>query len=181
MSKDSGCMSGTVIGSMVRFFLAGTQLLIKIILQLILYLGLWIPGMYVLFGVILYYTLSFNPLDLQLEGQLYFSGLAACILCSIIITVRNIIVKPISSIYRGPKTPAISAREEAESGRDEDLNNQEKSARYGKRHSYEIPRPSIYYSIIEEDTLIHEYEDRFEIYKVEENKARLERVEYKNE
>ncbi len=178
MSKDSGCMSGTIIGSIVRFFLAGTQLLIKIILQIIIYLGLWIPGIYIIFGVVLYYTLSFNPLDLQLEGQLYFSGLAACILCSIVITVRNIIVKPISTIFQGSKTTMVSPKMPQEDiTPTEPL--QARSTKY--QHSYEIERPSIYYSILEQDALIHEYDDRFEIYKVEDNKARLERVEYKNE
>lgn len=42
-------------------------------------------------------------------------------------------------------------------------------------------RPSIYFSAVEPDTLIHEYHDRFEVYHVHQGKTTLTNVEYKYE
>lgn len=41
-------------------------------------------------------------------------------------------------------------------------------------------RPKIYYSAIEKDTLIHEYSDRFEVYRMIGGRAVPDKVEYKN-
>lgn len=181
MSKKSGCMAGSVIGSILRFFISGIQLLIKIIMQVLFYTGLWIPAIYILFGFILYWAFGFNPLDWHLEGQLYVSGLIACTLCSLVITIRNIIVKPAKSVYKGYKKP-IWTRKKSD-GDEVVVVKKQTADKVDVNIAEEIqkPRPSIYYSTLEENTLIHEYDDRFEIYRIENNKARLERVEYKDE
>lgn len=42
-------------------------------------------------------------------------------------------------------------------------------------------RPSVYFSAVEPDTLIHEYHDRFEVFHVQQGKTKLINVEYKYE
>ena len=42
-------------------------------------------------------------------------------------------------------------------------------------------RPSVYFSAVEPDTLIHEYRDRFEVFHVHQGKTKLINVEYKYE
>lgn len=181
MSKKSGEKAGSIIGSIIKFFLTGITLLIKIILRLLLFLGLWIPAVYILFGVALYFIFGFNPLDWHLEGQLYVSGLIACSLCSLVVAIRNIIVKPAKSVYKGYKKPIWKKPEDDD--KEEIIISKRKKEEIDERVVEDIkkPRPNIYYSTIEENTLVHEYEDRFEIFTIVNNKARLDRVEYKNE
>lgn len=50
---------------------------------------------------------------------------------------------------------------------------------YTKPHSANKEEPKIYLSKVESNTLIHEYEDRFEVYKMKDGKAVKDRVEYK--
>jgi hypothetical protein len=173
MSKKQGCMAGVMLGSLIKFFLTGFWMLIKVIASLIWFFGLWLPAAYALFGLILYWVFGFNPLKLELEGQLYISGFIACCLCSIVISIRNLIVKPAKSILYGYKKPVWkkSGRKQAPDAA---------KPQTDELNSFQV-RPSIYYSTLEENTLIHEYPDRFEIYRIADNKARLERVEYKNE
>lgn len=176
MSKKSEGATGSVLGSILRFIFVGLQLFFKIIFRLLWFLGLWIPGVYIIFGVALHYIFGFNPLDWELEGQLYFSGLIACAVCSIVITIRNIIIKPVKSVYKGYKKPVWKKEKEQQPIKKEEIKIPNKDI---AKEETEKTRPSIYYSTIEENTLIHEFEDRFEIYRIEDNKAKLERVEYK--
>ena len=79
MSKKQGCMAGVMLGSLIKFFLTGFWMLIKVIASLIWFFGLWLPAAYALFGLILYWVFGFNPLKLELEDSCIFrdSSLAA--------------------------------------------------------------------------------------------------------
>lgn len=179
--KKSGCLVGVAMGSALKVIAIGVLELSKLIIKLLVFFGLWLPLIYTLFGLILYYTLNFNPFELQLEGQLFISGFVACVICSVIISIRNLIIKPIKSVAKGFKTPIWTKVPIKEK--------EEPTKKLKTKHpivatsleEIEKPRPSIYYSTLEMNTLIHEYKDRFEIYRLEDNKAKLERVEYKDE
>ncbi len=179
MEKKDGCVTGLALGSVLRFIASALELILRIIINLLLFFGLWLPLVYALFGLALYLGLGFNPLDWQLEGQLYISGFVTCILCSLIITIRNLIVKPAKQVFDGFKTPLWQ--------RKKDKNIELVEIRKAKKTTIEAKKPTkkekpnIYYSAVEADTLIHEYSDRFEIYKIDNNKARLQSVEYKHD
>ncbi|MDD4315885.1 MAG: hypothetical protein PHC84_01850 [Clostridia bacterium] len=179
MEKKNGCISGLALGSVLRFIVSTLELILKIVINLLVFFGLWLPLVYALFGLGLYLGFHFNPLDWTLEGQLYVSGFVTCVLCSLIITIRNLIVRPAKSVFYGFKTPLWTRK------KDENIELVEiKKTKKKMKEPFEekkIEKPKIYYSAVESNTLIHEYTDRFEIYKIENNKARLESVEYKHD
>jgi hypothetical protein len=178
--KKDGCVTGLALGSVLRFIVSALELILRILINLLIFFGLWLPLVYALFGLALYLALGFNPLDWNLEGQLYISGFATCVLCSLIITVRNLIVKPAKQVFDGFKTP-LWKRAKDKNIELVEITKSKATVKQPKKKSEKEEKPSIYYSAIEPDTLIHEYSDRFEIYKIEDNKARLETVEYKYE
>lgn len=178
--KKSGCMAGVAVGSALKAIAIGLMELTKLIGKLLIFFGLWLPFVYAVFGVILYYALHFNPFNWTLEGQLYTSGFVACVICSVIISIKNLIIKPVKSVAKGFKTPIWTKVPIEEKENIAPITKRKKGI-MDTSTILEKPRPSIYYSTLEENTLIHEYEDRFEIYRLEGNKAKLERVEYKDE
>lgn len=180
MEKKDGCVTGLALGSVLRFIASVLELILRIIINLLLFFGLWLPLVYALFGLALYLGLGFNPLDWELEGQLYISGFATCILCSLIITIRNLIVKPAKQVFDGFRTPLWQRKKDKKIELVE-IQKPKKTITNSGKNLIKKEKPIIYYSSVEPDILIHEYADRFEIFKVENNKARLESVEYKHE
>lgn len=73
--------------------------LFRLIFKIIVSFGLYLPGFYALFGYILNLTTGFDPFDFKVYSVVYLSGGVACVICAIIISVRNIIVMPAKSIF----------------------------------------------------------------------------------
>lgn len=63
--------------------------LLRIFIRLIVYMGLWLPGLYAVLGVILYYGADFHPFDFGTYSILYLSGGVACVICAVIIAIKN--------------------------------------------------------------------------------------------
>lgn len=221
LKKSTGCALGLFTGTILRFIVLVGQFLVTLIAKLLIVFGLWVPLIYAGIGGILYLATDFNPFDFSLYGTLYLSGAVATILCSLIISVKNIILKPAKSVVEGYKHPIW------QHGKDEDgealpsekslkglaLIKESKRAEklapprissYDRRErkkserevfspqnnlsSPELPdfippltneMPKIYFSAVEPDTLIHQYSDRFEIYRFENNRKVLDRIEYR--
>ena len=174
MSRKSGCAAGLILGSALRLLALILEFFIRLIANLLVFFGLWVPFLYSILGLCLYFFLDFNPLDWDLEGQLYFAGLAVCLVCSGVITIRNLVLKPAKSVVKGYKEPLWKKDREKKVKKD-------MRAYPSETLREEIEeRPNIYYSAIEEDTLIHEYSDRFEIFRLHDNRAKLDRIEYKD-
>ncbi len=78
--------------------------------------------------------------------------------------------------------PILNAQEEEINyfGAPQIANKEPKSQRYEGEMGYSAQeRPTIYMSAVEENTLIHEYADRFEVYRLNGGEKVLDRVEYK--
>lgn len=201
MEKKKGCASGLVTGSMLRALVYLLKGLFKLIAALMVYFGLWIPSIYALFGCVLYLVFKFNPFDKSINAQLYLAGFALTVFCALIITVKNIVIKPTKSIIEGYKYP-MWKRDKAQPKEQEAPPEYDKEYKKDKRkkkikepenryirypkEEYKEPKPEykeqprIYYSVREKDTLIHEYSDRFEVYRIVEGRPLLHKVEYKN-
>lgn len=80
---------GDLFKSMITGLADFIRSLVRIFVRLIVYTGLWLPGLYALLGVALAYGASFKPFDFGTYSVLYLSGGVACIICAVIITVRN--------------------------------------------------------------------------------------------
>lgn len=245
MGKRSSNTFGDILKGMVYSFFGFFKGLFRLFLKVIVTCGLYLPITYAVFGLILYLACDFNPFDFGTYSLIYLSGGLACVVCAFIITVRNIIVRPVKS--------AIADRHEVKSKRYEEWadvdyasEQQQKNEKALKEelnlappvddeydsHSQKneedkklppylideddfsiegdedrneasmllfdwLPRkkqpnekasvkskpkkeiPEIYYSKLQPNILVHEYEDRFELFRVVGDKTVSVGVEYK--
>lgn len=88
---------GDIIGAIAGGFAAIIKGLIRLLLKVLVTFGLWLPALYALLGVILYYGADFNPFGFDVYSVIYLSGGVACVVCAIIISVRNVFVLPVKS------------------------------------------------------------------------------------
>ncbi len=235
--------AGTFIGTIIRSVAIVLGFILKVICKACTLLGLWIPIIYSLFGVALYLIFKFNPFAFDTLGTLYLCGGIACVIGSAIIAVRNLIVRPVKSIYNGYKHPLWEKAEDAKNI--EKKEEESRWSRYKKEKETEkylppeVPqwerpvtkrtvdygsflaplddfdevlkeersekisldwlpkrnrkeaenvnivaetpteKPQVYFSALEPDILVHEYSDRFELYRVNGNRTTPVGVEYK--
>jgi hypothetical protein len=215
LSKAKGCFGGILLGSALRALLFILNGLIKLIVSIMVFFGLWAPFFYALLGCILYLLFKFDPLSGSIDSKIYLAGFAGSLLCALLITIKNIFERPGKSIAEGFRKPIWEKHEEEDrdSDREEDPHRRRRRdtecedrredhcrGGYLSRH-YEdsrphydeeaekesgmpkqrsCPMPKIYYSALEKDTLVHEYEDRFEVFRIRDGRPILDKVEYKN-
>lgn len=132
---------------------------------------------------------DFEPFGSSLESVLYVFGLIICCICSLIIAVKNVIIKPAQNFKEGYKNPVWKKKEE-----DKIITKQAVAKpKKNKPRLLPIDRenvktveilsskkfPKRYYSVLEEDTLIYEFEDRFEVFKEIRDKEIYVKTEYK--
>ncbi len=88
-----------IFGSIFKGF--GTLIfgIIRLLLKCLLFFGLWVPLLYAVLGVILYYVCHFDIFDFSTYSILYLSGGVACVVCMIIITITNAIVRPAKKAF----------------------------------------------------------------------------------
>lgn len=201
IKKKAGCALGLMFGSFLKLLTAILNITVHFLAAVFSFFGLWLPFIYALIGFILYFAFKFNPFEGGTEGQLFIAGFAASCICALVITIRNLIIKPIKSTLTGyanpiwedankkleeyrrpnvrirqPEKRVYADRREEECGKREPSRPRE----YGKRIAAgEYEKPEIYYSKLEEGLLVHEFSDRFELYRIVGDRAKLERVEYK--
>ena len=220
--------------------------LLRLLLKILITFGLWLPGLYAVLGLILYKGVHFDPFDFSVYSVVYLSGGVACVVCAVIITLRNVIVNPVKSVIdkkRDKKNDAWAeeearAREEAEKEKqkkeeekysppdydeiplfskeepedskkeeegelppylitDEDFA-EEKSASemlFSEKEWRPVKKtpnaepvvvsapkkeiPEVYFSTLDPSVLVHEYSDRFELYRVTGNKTKFIGIENK--
>lgn len=202
-TEKKGCAFGLMAGSALRALVTFFKYFFIFLFRLMSKLGLWVPAIYAVFGLVLNLAFDFNPFDKSIDAWLYIAGLGITIACALVISFRNIILKPSRKIiegYRYPvwnrdregnivryRTPADADRyppgwaEEREARREKRKKKTEKPAPAPEPEQEPYrERPKIYYSARERDTLIHEYSDRFEVFRVVDGKTLLHKVEYKN-
>lgn len=236
--KKARPSAGSVIGTIIRSIAIALGFVLKIIFKALTLFGLWIPIAYSLFGVALYLIFHFNPFIFDTAGTLYLCGGIACVLGSAIISVKNVIIKPVKSIYEGYKHPLWEKVDENEKERKESESRYARYKRIKKEEKFAPPeieafvaegkqtdygdllaplsdfnpskceseasrldwlpknidndiqnvkivatptaeKPEVYFSVLEKDVLVHEYSDRFELFKVEGHKTIPIGVEYK--
>lgn len=228
--------AGEVTGSVLRSFFDFLVFLFKIIFKFLKIFGLWIPLLYALFGLILYWAFRFDPFKFDALGTLYLCGAIACVIAAAIISVKNVVVKPAKSIIKGFRDPVWKRKTQEEyenadkaevikSDKKESKLNPPKIEEYvesdekimerlflpvddfqpegkeigdkkyssypdwlpeidehGENHVVSVYKnevPQIYFSKLEPDIMVHEYSDRFELFRLEGTKTIPVRVEHK--
>lgn len=103
--QPEGCLAGIYMGSALRSIVEFSVFVLRILTKILIIFGLWVPAVYAIFGLIMYLAFDFSPFDFSTYSTIYLSGAVACVVCSLIISVKNIIIKPAKSIYKGYKHP----------------------------------------------------------------------------
>lgn len=198
--------AGCAISGLLLAFVKLLNVAARFLAALLSFTGLWLPLFYAVLGVVLFLTTGFNPFDWKLEGQLYISGFVACVLCSIAITIRNLIIKPFRSIFPKKKEEPLQRKKRkiktVEITEYTDRKNEYENAEFStvpierefkteKLSAEKTPeppkaepqieeKPLVYLSSVENDLLVYEYKDRFELFRViGDNEVKMERIEFK--
>lgn len=204
--KGTRSTKGNNVDTVVNGFFKLIGGLFKLLFKAIIMLGLWVPILYALFGVILHYTLGFEPFDFSTFSTFYIVGGIVCIVIVVIISAYNVLINPLKRAFGKKKSPAERAQERTElqpplteEKKKRSLFGRKKTAPvrnvyqrepegndYSDAQSLDwIPkqdptaainadqtgeRPDVYFSTLKPDILVHEYHDRFELFRVEGNK-----------
>lgn len=178
--RRAGCAFFILFGSLIKLLYTILNITAQFFAVIFGFFGLWIPLLYALVGVALFGFLGFNPFEWTIEGQLYIAGFAACCACSLIISIRNLVLKPIRSVVQGFREPIWKSKEEnGEKGSPKRrIREPERKSIAPATAEAQQEKPEIYFSQIE-NVLVHEYTDRFEIFELNDGKLKLDRVEYK--
>lgn len=155
VTVGKGCfftVIGFLGGTMLRFGRFLFDVVIKGVISVLLFFGLYVPFLHLVFGGALWLFAGINPFDLSVNSQLYIFGLTLCFADSVIITVRNLLFKPIRSMFE-----LVTAVKYKSEGR-----------------SYKPESPKIYRSKANPDLIVYEYSDRYELFR--EHNGRLLQV-----
>lgn len=90
MARAGGCLAGILGGSILRGIVKAIGIIFKAIVNILVFTGLWIPGIYALAGVILWLTGTLDPLGSSIESMLFKAGFGVTVLIAILITFKNI-------------------------------------------------------------------------------------------
>lgn len=146
---------------------------------ILLYFGLWVPCLYMLFWLVLWLGLDFNVAKLSVDTVLFYIGLGLSLACSLTIIIRNFLLKPITKISEYHKREkAIFRRAVVDRALKLQKKNPSKYKNlYGDLSPYDVPdlskkklkpnkhiQPIVYRSERNRDIVIHEYPDKFEVY-----------------
>lgn len=149
----------------------------------LLYFGLWVPFLYMLVALIPIIGYDLDITVMSTNSFIFYVGLVLSIIASIILTIRNLIVKPIKDIksYKKRKSE-YKARKELAKRRELYRNNPDKYyAIYGdviphtdsellkltnkNRDNLPTETPRIYRSDVNFDIIVHEYKEYFDVYR----------------
>lgn len=88
-----------IVWTVIKLFFKLLWVIVKILATLFLFFGLYIPLFYAVFGIVLLATTDFTLGVVGTDQILYYIGLGLCGVASVIISIRNLIVRPFSSIF----------------------------------------------------------------------------------
>ncbi len=83
----------------IKLFFKLLKSVIQVLSGLIVFLGLYIPLFYVFFGLILLITTDFSFGGTGTDQILFYVGLGLSCIAALIISIRNLLVRPISSVF----------------------------------------------------------------------------------
>lgn len=158
----------SVILKILKFVL---DIVVKIVARILRITGLHVPLLYGIYILVLYAIYGFDLSAPSVETTLFYIGLATSFVCCAVIFAKNI-SKPFAFLSR--KTVKVHYEND----------NRNERRNIPKRQIYHeraVEKPDIYWSRLYPDILVHEYHDRFKLYKRINGEMRLVKIEYKDE
>ena len=164
-------MITAILSVIIKIFKFILDVVVKIIARILRITGLYVPLLYGIYILVLYAIFGFNLSTASVETTLFYIGLATSIACGVVIFVKNL-TKPFAFLHR--KT--VKVRYENDERQDE-----RNSLRRREYREPDIERPLVYWSKLYPELLVHEYHDRFKLYKRINGEMRLVKIEYKDD
>lgn len=131
-----GFFAGLAGAGILRAAWRLTRFVCKWIATVIMYFGLYIPGLYLVYGIVLHFTLGVRLFDFSTDSQLYLLGMVLCLTASAIIAVRHLVIAPIKSVLK-----------------------------FRDRHAVP-EQPLVYRSEVNPSLIIYEYDSRYDVYRI---------------
>lgn len=135
---------------------------VKILAQIIVYFGLYVPLFYFITGAIMVSMGYFRFDVIDVDSILFYVGLGMCGAVSVVITIKSRQRDSVSSIVKGSAQNIRSAREKVQT-----------------RQNSDTPIVAQYHSEDHPELFIEEHTDRFVVYLDNGAELRLLRVEHK--
>lgn len=140
-----------VVGTVVWQF-------IKVLANVIVYFGLYVPFFYFLLGCAFVGIGAFSFVTVSINMVLFYIGLALCFGVACCIFVRSYCKKPLRSVAEGSAAAVRAARGAHRPKRRRIVADTEAESASRERPMY------VYYSEENPMHLVHEYEDHFDVY-----------------
>ena len=161
---------GFTIGGLILYILKKIFGFIKMAFNFfcafLAYTGLYIPFFYLIYSIFIFLAgLKLSPFSL--DAFLFYTGLILSFICSIIICVKNYILKPTARFKENIR------RKKFETLGEKFYKEKQRSKDYIRP---ELETPLIYRSIRRPDWIIYEYSDKFNVYAEEGRKLKLIKV-----
>lgn len=171
------------------------KIIISILADFFIFFGLYVPGFYILFGALLSHFTEFSLTTPSTDLNLFLVGLGLAVLCAVMITVRNLIIRPFKIVFGKtkdktkknikdhPRLKKNDQEDENEDRKKEDRRVKEERAdeedavdEENEKERREVKKkkekddedsqyPLIYRSELYPEITVHEYEDRFDLYR----------------
>lgn len=177
----------TIIFFIIKILYWLLKAIVIILGDILIFFGLYIPGLYLLFGATLSRYLDFSMINPGTDRTLFFVGLGLCLVCAVIITIRNLIIKPFKTVFGNFKDKAKKEIVESRPKlKDSKLKKDKDKPRRGKDIPEEKPQdiqyPLVYKSKIYPEITVYEYEDRFELFRDSDDELgkKYVKTEFKN-
>ena len=116
-----------IIWTVIKLFFKLLAVLVKVLASLIIFFGLYIPLFYGVFGIVLLATTEFTFGGAGTDQVLYYIGFGLSCLAAVIISIRNLIVRPLSAVF----APLIEYRDEVRKTREGANKNNAEEERQG--------------------------------------------------
>lgn len=144
--------------------------------EIIVFFGLYVPGLYLIFGATLSKFTGFDLTIASVDRTLFFWGLFLCLVCSAIITIRKLIIAPFKTAFSNfrsrTKKRVVGSKPQYAPSYDNDK----------PRRDTNYIAPLVYRSRTYPEITVHEYPDRFELFRDSGDGMGLKyfKTEYKN-
>ena len=136
------------------------KVIAEIIAKVLYYLGIWVPLLYLAYGGILKLIFKeFYLFSVDTNSVIYLTGFVLTIFISIIISVKNLILKPFRKIFEKRKDVVEYDNNNLKSGAPE--------------------APKIYRSRVNKGIIVYEYSNRYDLYEPKDDKLVLVSTEFK--
>lgn len=157
--KLSGCLFGSVLTTALGILWKVLKFAVELAAKIVYYFGLYVPLIYLAYGGILCLAFGFNPFYPDVDGKLYIFGFALTFGCSVVITIRNVIVRPLRKYFTDSRVIEYDTK--------------------GKNTKHLPEAPRIYKSRVNPGIIVYEYDNRYDLYEQRGGGLELVKTEWK--